>query len=164
MDIIIFIIVVVVCVKYMSDKQASVQETIQLIQRQNRLKVRDEIFLEQEHTFYPSQPVSLSQLMAEVDRKYFYQLDIECIDMGNMCKFNIGKRTGGIKFLYNPYVISYLYQEGDNFKYAIKESISCVPARYITQCNFLLTMIEEALKRLDSQVEVRRKVIEYTKR
>ncbi|HFR3426738.1 TPA: hypothetical protein ACHU7U_002014, partial [Streptococcus suis] len=99
MEFFLFIIFVGVLAVYMFKKKAPVIETIRQIQENQPLKERDDIFLHQEHSFFTSFPISVTQLFSEMDKSNFERLDIEPESKDGEVYFKIGLQTGGVKYL-----------------------------------------------------------------
>lgn len=161
MEFFLFIIFVGVLAVYLFKKKAPVIETIRQIQGNQPLKERDDIFLHQEHSFFTNLPISVTQLFSEMDKSNFERLDIEPESKDGEVYFKIGLQTGGVKYLSNHYVITCLYKDKEELKYVMVESKGLLIA-YKFQCNYLLTTIEETLRKLDSDVMVQRKVVEFS--
>ncbi|HFI0151303.1 TPA: hypothetical protein ACGO3A_002183 [Streptococcus suis] len=161
MESLLFIIFVGVITVYMFKKMAPIKETADQIRASRSLKERDDIFLYQEHSFFTSSPISVTQLFSKMDKSKFEGLDIEPEFKDDGIYFKIGLKTGSVKYLSNHYVITYLYKDTENLKYVMVESEGLLLA-YKFQCNYLLTIIEEAFKSLDPSVEVQRKVVEFS--
>lgn len=131
--------------------------------KQGAIESRDKLFLSQEHCFFSSNISSVQEILSVLDTSSFKDNHIQLIkttDDGDA----IFKITNNI-IVKESYVLALLASEIRNDEKAyvlvITNTYNCDKSIIENPYNVLLTQVERAIKKLDSNATVERRVIQY---
>ena len=131
--------------------------------KQGAIESRDKLFLSQEHCFFSSNISSVQEILYVLDTSSFKDNHIQLIkttDDGDA----IFKITNNI-IVKESYVLALLASEIRNDEKAyvlvITNTYNCDKSIIENPYNILLTQVERAIKKLDSNATVERRVIQY---
>lgn len=131
--------------------------------KQGAIESRDKLFLSQEHCFFSSNISSVQEILSVLDTSSFKDNHIQLIkttDDGDA----IFKITNNI-IVKESYVLALLASEIRNDEKAyvlvITNTYNCDKSIIENPYNILLTQVERAIKKLDSNATVERRVIQY---
>ena len=131
--------------------------------KQGAIESRDKLFLSQEHCFFSSNISSVQEILSVLDTSSFKDNHIQLIkttDDGDA----VFKITNNI-IVKESYVLALLASEIRNEEKAyvlvITNTYNCDKSIIENPYNVLLTQVERAIKKLDSNATVERRVIQY---
>ena len=131
--------------------------------KQGAIESRDKLFLSQEHCFFSSNISSVQEILSVLDTSSLKDNHIQLIkttDDGDA----VFKITNNI-IVKESYVLALLASEIRNEEKAyvlvITNTYNCDKSIIENPYNVLLTQVERAIKKLDSNATVERRVIQY---
>lgn len=131
--------------------------------KQGTIESRDKLFLSQEHCFFSNEISSVQEILSVLDVSSFKDNHIQLIkttDDGDA----VFKITNNI-IVRESYVLALLASEIRNEEKAyvlvITNTYNCDQSVIENPYNVLLTQVERAIKKLDSNATVERRVIQY---
>lgn len=131
--------------------------------KQGTIESRDKLFLSQEHCFFSNEISSVQEILSVLDTSSFKDNHIQLIkttDDGDA----VFKITNNI-IVRESYVLALLASEIRNEEKAyvlvITNTYNCDKSVIENPYNVLLTQVERAIKKLDSNATVERRVIQF---
>ena len=131
--------------------------------KQGAIESRDKLFLSQEHCFFSSNISSVQEILSVLDTSSFKDNHIQLIkttDDGDA----VFKITNNI-IVKESYVLALLASEIRNEEKAyvlvITNTYNCDKSIIENPYNVLLTQVERAIKKLDSNATVERRVVQF---
>lgn len=128
--------------------------------KQGTIESRDKLFLSQEHCFFSNEISSVQEILSVLDVSCFKDNHIQLIkttDDGDA----VFKITNTIKGYVLALLASEIRNEEKAYVLVITNTYNCDKSVIENPYNVLLTQVERAIKKLDSNATVERRVVQF---
>lgn len=128
--------------------------------KQGTIESRDKLFLSQEHCFFSNEISSVQEILSVLDTSSFKDNHIQLIkttDDGDA----VFKITNTIKGYVLALLASEIRNEEKAYVLVITNTYNCDKSVIENPYNVLLTQVERAIKKLDSNATVERRVVQF---
>lgn len=128
--------------------------------KQGTIESRDKLFLSQEHCFFSNEISSVQEILSVLDVSSFKDNHIQLLNITDDGDA-VFKITNTIKGYVLALLASEIRNEEKAYVLVITNTYNCDKSIIENPYNVLLTQVERAIKKLDSNATVERHVIQY---
>lgn len=128
--------------------------------KQGTIESRDKLFLSQEHCFFSNEISSVQEILSVLDVSSFKDNHIQLLNITDDGDA-VFKITNTIKGYVLALLASEIRNEEKAYVLVITNTYNCDKSVIENPYNVLLTQVERAIKKLDSNATVERHVIQY---
>ena len=128
--------------------------------KQGTIESRDKLFLSQEHCFFSNEISSVQEILSVLDVSSFKDNHIQLLNITDDGDA-VFKITNTIKGYVLALLASEIRNEEKAYVLVIINTYNCEKSIIENPYNILLTQVERAIKKLDSNATVERRVVQF---